>query len=430
MLEGLDEIGWSRMEACRDPALIPVQIRAIESGSAGEALAMAAALQDNILYQGSVFEATSQVVPFVGQLISGDIDIVVRLSLVGTLVELGHGRTFVEPSLWGSTLDSAKHEERVGIESAYVEATRRAVGEEADTLLSQLPFEDALLERAILALAHCSAAISDLAMHELERIAASGSSADRHRREIALSLARSDPTVRFEEHWTSVFELTTLPDSLGRLGDELDGGMISARGLVDIDVNSSSSRDLEHCVRRQDEDFVVFFSRAGERVAPSERLDEQAACEELRRRAAADPRRRTPSAPDDIRTAALGGLFALGYVADDLDVHGERLNRSQQQPVEARFFRWAWEVDGDAPHRGQPDFRAAEDPRLLDLVARWVTGVRSLGELEPWRIVTLDLVDADLRRFVAFPASPPNRETALAMRDASLAEMSTLLREP
>lgn len=301
VLHGLDAIAWASLEACRDAALIPELLHRVAGGDRREALSAAQLLFETICYQSSLFEATAAAVPFMGRIARAPwVPLAVRCRMMGDLVAIGHGQTFIEPSGAGRGLTAGEFESRLAVERGFVAAARTAVASEADLCVAILPMDDPAMERCVLALAHCSGRPGVAAAAQLSRIAgASGDDDDRRRRRWAIALAErgseldellaeeglppaDDDGVFWRiygvaEYW----ELTAAPDSFDQVWAEAQDGF----GPVDVDTNQVHEPDRTHCVRRAGDDrWAVFYRLGDERLGAVEVDGEATACRLLRRR--------------------------------------------------------------------------------------------------------------------------------------------------
>ncbi len=98
MLEGLDSIDWSRLNTCYGYSEeIPVALRNLLSDDAALRRVAFGTLHTELTHQGSIYEASVYVVPFLLELLALP-DMPDKLSLVGLLANLGSKNTYLRDS--------------------------------------------------------------------------------------------------------------------------------------------------------------------------------------------------------------------------------------------------------------------------------------------------------------------------------------------
>lgn len=142
MLEGLDDVDWGRLTHAFGPATdVPALLRGVAAGGE-QAQAALSDLFGTVWHQGSVYEASSHVVPFLTELALADqLDTNVRQLVLALIVGIGRGRGY-----WQVHSDVVARISRLPddvdaqliAESNAVEAARAAADHAAHTCLSRI----------------------------------------------------------------------------------------------------------------------------------------------------------------------------------------------------------------------------------------------------------------------------------------------------
>lgn len=170
MLETLDEVAWDQLQHAYGPATdVPDLLRKVASGSEADRERALRELWGNVWHQGTVYEASAQVVPYLSELArASDLPIATRASLLHLIGSIAGGSSYLAvhgPLIRGGLTE--EDEVHLAEEIEWVRAAREAVATELTGLValrSSLPGELHGL------LANIAAQLDTLAKSELEAI--------------------------------------------------------------------------------------------------------------------------------------------------------------------------------------------------------------------------------------------------------------------
>lgn len=140
MLGGMDSIDWSSLtHAYGNASDVPGQLRALAANAGSAQDEAIAALFGNVWHQGSVYEASAHVVPFLVEL-AATTSVEKRAVILVLIANIATGSSFraAHESLdsWAKRRGTPEHEAQKARELEWVRAARDAVQQHADTLIS------------------------------------------------------------------------------------------------------------------------------------------------------------------------------------------------------------------------------------------------------------------------------------------------------
>src|SRR5262245_44051689 len=148
MLERLNNVEWSRISHAYGPATdVPAQLRVLVANNAEAWKKAVWELHGNVWHQGTVYEASAHIVPFLLEIIrDGDLRDEQKAELLGLVALIGNGNSYVEVHGFSHTktgghsrrmTDSERHDQ-LQKERAWVHAAQVAVAEGVDLYIALL----------------------------------------------------------------------------------------------------------------------------------------------------------------------------------------------------------------------------------------------------------------------------------------------------
>jgi hypothetical protein len=138
MLETLDSIWWSSLTGNGNCTDVPMLLRTMATGIEPDADLALAELRDLVCHQGSVYEASAYVVPFLFELLEAAHNDAFALNLLSLLAELGDGQSYLavhgDMPAYDKTRETEDFQHRLNTEIGWVRNTREAIAEGAPTL--------------------------------------------------------------------------------------------------------------------------------------------------------------------------------------------------------------------------------------------------------------------------------------------------------
>jgi hypothetical protein len=340
-LAGIDEVPWAELDACHDARRLPALFREIAEGTR-LSLVAADELFQTVWHQGSLFEATIPACRYVGELAASDLRSDVRTKLISYLLLFGTGTTFVEPSGGALYLEEAEFAARLEAEGRIVAEVRDLVRLAIDRLLGQLDQEPALVQEALLGLAHlgtqpCSADVMVALRGVAEAVPSEKATAARlvldhlEQRPIRVDLLEQEwfdlsygdellESARRGEFSETDWE-TLVGEMAGRLcASPLDRDGLWARAhlfedadLLSVDEEEGPLPEDKHCIRRgSDGRWQVFYSDGQEASFSTIHDSEVSACQQVWSRLSSSPRHWDIAAYRDSQRALMSALADSG----------------------------------------------------------------------------------------------------------------------
>jgi hypothetical protein len=141
MLEDLDTIDWSKIHHAYGPAEdIPATLRTLASGSKKQREQALWELHGNIWHQGTVYEATAYVVPFLLELVSDDT--AAFMEILGLLALIASGSSYLQVHGRRADMSEEEYSERLNRELDWVAQSRRSVGRGAKLFMDLIDAKD------------------------------------------------------------------------------------------------------------------------------------------------------------------------------------------------------------------------------------------------------------------------------------------------
>lgn len=142
MLESLDSIWWSSLTGSGNCTDVPSLLRTMATGIMPDADDAFVELRSLVWHQGTVYEASAYVVPFIYELLDATDNVAFALNLLSMLAALGDAQSYLAVHghlpAYDQTRDTEDFQERMNREIGWVKNTREAVAEGAPILVKLL----------------------------------------------------------------------------------------------------------------------------------------------------------------------------------------------------------------------------------------------------------------------------------------------------
>jgi hypothetical protein len=138
MLETLDSIWWSSLTGAGNCTDVPSLLRTMATGIEPDADTAFVELRSLVWHQGTVYEASAYVVPFVYELLEATDNPTFALNLLSLLAALGDGQSYLAVHghlpAYDKTRDSEDFQQRLNAEIGWMRNTREAIADGAQVL--------------------------------------------------------------------------------------------------------------------------------------------------------------------------------------------------------------------------------------------------------------------------------------------------------